>query len=946
MSGLLEREREVARIAALLAAAKRGNGSSVHVEGPAGIGKTSLLGTTVEVARAIGYAVLTASGGELEVEFPYGVVRQLFLPVLERPDASSLLSGVAAPAKAVLSRSRVSRVARTSSSGAFEVLDALFWLTANLAATQPLIFVVDDTHWCDGPSLRFLLYVSRRLAGLPVVLVSARRPGERGGDESLLAHLATEGSPDVLRPEGLSVGAVAAMLHTALGETPNPSFTAAVHSATGGNPFLVVEVAASLRNEGIRPTRASVAGLTSIGLEGVQQSILHRLANLGPGAVALARAISVYGGNAEIGQAAELAGLVPADAIQVAEALVRVDIIRDEKRLSFVHPLVRAAIYADMATLARADGHARAARILARDRADEDTVAIHLLEAPPRGNADVVAHLLAAARQAASQGATDVAGSYLRRALAEPPPPAQLGVILRELGTAELAAGKPGAAAERLAAAAAETTDLKSQISIVLMRRHALVLADRIAEAVPIVDQVANDADTAATRDLLEGAAVGAGQLDFQVVRGLGHRIRRLWERATDIRVTEPLALAVAASTSAFANRPLQLTTALTDRAIAMLGHAHPQSDYTVEGQIVAALFVSERYELVHELTTQWRDDARRRGSVPRFISMATMRSFAAYRTGALADAEADARDALEASRLYGHQFWVPGAVAVLLNPLIENNMFDEAEQILSDTRVQELHGNSSAWGWAALLLPARGRMRLAEGRTSLALADLLACGDRHSSDANRSPALWSWRSEAALALAALGSHERAGVLAEQELALARQLNTSRALGVALRARGLVAAGRDGLAHLTEAVNVLAGSSAILEHARALLDLGAAQRRSGRRADARTLLYHSLDRANQCGASALAARASEELLAAGARPHRSRSPGPDALTPSERRIARLAADGHSNPEIAQALFLTRRTVETHLTHAYQKLGINSRERLADVLELRTTTPPD
>jgi DNA-binding CsgD family transcriptional regulator len=255
---------------------------------------------------------------------------------------------------------------------------------------------------------------------------------------------------------------------------------------------------------------------------------------------------------------------------------------------------------------------------------------------------------------------------------------------------------------------------------------------------------------------------------------------------------------------------------------------------------------------------------------------------------------------------------------------------------------VQELHGNSSAWGWAALLLPARGRMRLAEGRTSLALADFLACGDRHSSDANRSPALWSWRSEAALALAALGSHERAGVLAEQELALARQLNTSRALGVALRARGLVAAGRDGLAHLTQAVNVLAGSSAILEHARALLDLGAALRRSGRRADARTLLYDSLDRANQCGASALAARASEELLAAGARPHRSRSTGPDALTPSERRIARLAADGHSNPEIAQALFLTRRTVETHLTHAYQKLGINSRERLADVLELRTT----
>lgn len=137
---------------------------------------------------------------------------------------------------------------------------------------------------------------------------------------------------------------------------------------------------------------------------------------------------------------------------------------------------------------------------------------------------------------------------------------------------------------KRLAAAAGEATDMASRVSIALMRRHALVLADRIAEVVPVVDQVADDADTATTRDLLEGAALGAGQLDFEVVRRLDRRIARLWERVTDVSVTEPLALAVAASTSTFANRPLELTTELTDRAIAMLGRAHPKSDYTVEG--------------------------------------------------------------------------------------------------------------------------------------------------------------------------------------------------------------------------------------------------------------------------------------------------------------------------------------------------------------------------
>ena len=944
MTGLLEREHELARIAAVLGGATSGTGCTIHVEGSAGIGKTSLLGTTAEMARASGYTVLSAAGGELEVDFPYGVVRELFLPVLARPDASSLLSGNAAPARAVLPRGAVKPVRRTNTGGAFEVLDALFRLTANLAASQPLALVIDDAHWCDGPSLRFLLYLSRRLAGLPVVLVSARRPGEPGGEDSLLDHLATVGTPDVLRPGGLTEGGVAAILRRDLGTAPDPAFIAAVHSATGGNPFLVVELATSLRGHQIQPTSASMPALTSVGLDGVQQSILHRLSNLGPGAVALARAISIYGGNVELRHAAELAELDHAEAIRLVDALVRVQILRDESRLSFVHPLVRAAIYADLPRLARADGHARAAGILARDLADADAVAAHLLEAPPGGNAAVVEHLLLAAREAAGHGATDVAASYLRRALAEPPPPAQLPVILRELGASELAAGQPNAAAERLAAAAEHRTDLASRVSIVLMRRHALVLADRIAEVVPVVDLVASDADTATTRDLLEGAALGAGQLDFEVVRNLDRRIARLWDRVSDVAVTEPLALAVAASTSAFANRRLDQTKELTDRAIAMLGRAHPQSDYTVEGQIVAALFVCERYELVDQFASQWLDDARRRGSVPRFISMATMRSYAAYRTGALAEAEADARDALEAARLYGHQFWVPAALAALLYPLTEKSMFDEAEQVLADTRVQELHGNSSAWGWAALLLPARGRMRLAEGQPALALADLLACRDRHASDANRSPALWAWRSEAALALAAIGDYDSALSLAEDELTLARQVNTSRALGVALRARGLVAAGGDSLDHLSEAVNVLSGSSAVLEHARTRVDLAAALRRRGHRADARELLYDALDQATRCGATALAERANEELLAAGARPHRSRTSGPEALTPSERRVARLAADGRSNPEIAQALFLTRRTVETHLTHAYQKLGISSRERLADALESGTESP--
>jgi DNA-binding CsgD family transcriptional regulator len=400
----------------------------------------------------------------------------------------------------------------------------------------------------------------------------------------------------------------------------------------------------------------------------------------------------------------------------------------------------------------------------------------------------------------------------------------------------------------------------------------------------------------------------------------------------------------VAAAVGAYANRPIAEIVALTERSSARLSEANPASYYSVEGQLLAALYLSEQYERLFEFAGRGLDDARRSGSLPRFISTAIARSDCAFRAGALADAEADARDALEAARLYGHHFWLPGAVAALINPLVEHGRFDEAEGVLDDTRVEERHGDSSALGWVGMLLPARGRLRAVQGRLREGLADLLACGERYESAANRSPTLWAWRSEAALALAALGDSDRARELAAEEVRLARLLAAPRALGVALRAAGLVAGGTDGLDELRESVAVLAGSAATLEHARALVDLGSALRRAGRRADARPPLREGLELAVGCGADLLVERARDELLATGAHPRRDRLRGPDALTPSERRVAKMASEGRSNPEIAQALFLTRRTVETHLTHVYQKLGIRSRGELAAALGRHALEP--
>jgi DNA-binding CsgD family transcriptional regulator len=270
----------------------------------------------------------------------------------------------------------------------------------------------------------------------------------------------------------------------------------------------------------------------------------------------------------------------------------------------------------------------------------------------------------------------------------------------------------------------------------------------------------------------------------------------------------------------------------------------------------------------------------------------------------------------------------------VLLETLAERGQSEAAEVADQRYRLAEqfptmVHGGS--------VLAARGRLRLAERRPAAALGDLLAAGDLFARLRSPSPSIAPWRSDAALAHLALGKPAEARALAAEEVTLARAFKGPRTLGVALRAAGLTDGGQRGIELLRQAVRVLEGSGARLEHARAMADLGAALRRAGQRAESREILRAALDLAHRCGALALTERARTELAAAGGRPRRLVLSGLDSLTPSERRVAQLAADGLSNRDIAQNLFITARTVEGHLTHAYQKLAITSREQLPAAL---------
>jgi DNA-binding CsgD family transcriptional regulator len=277
-----------------------------------------------------------------------------------------------------------------------------------------------------------------------------------------------------------------------------------------------------------------------------------------------------------------------------------------------------------------------------------------------------------------------------------------------------------------------------------------------------------------------------------------------------------------------------------------------------------------------------------------------------------------------------GDETWID---TVELAALIERGELERAERVVMETGLARADSKLILF---LFLIGARARVRTAQGRIREAIADLLILRERMDGRI-LTPGVVPWRSQAALALRG-DDPDEALRLGREELELAEAFGAPRALGVALRAAALTGPENERLAQLREAVAVLEGSPARLEHARALVGLGAELRRRGKRSEARRVLERGMDSAHACGATVLAEQARDELRADGARPRRLAVSGVEALTGAERRVAELAAQGLTNREIAQALVVSVATVETHLRHVFQKLDIGSRSELAERLD--------
>jgi DNA-binding CsgD family transcriptional regulator len=908
----------------------------VAVEGLPGMGKTRLVAEARSLAAAAGFEVLVARSADLEQEFAFGIVRQLFEPLLASmptEERDEVLSGTAGLAERLFGDEELTGAGAGDVS--FAVMHGLYWLAANVAARQPTAIVIDDLHWADAPSLRWLTFLGRRLEGLPLVVVLGLRPPEIAVETDLLTELVSDPTVVVIRPTALSAVAVSAMVAEHYGREPDPAFASACHVATGGNPLFAWALVDALHGEGVEPVAANAGRAREIGPEPVTRAVALRLSRLPEEARHFATAAAVLGDGAEQRDVGALAGIDDDHlATLAATSLARAALLRvTTPTVEFAHPVVRAAVYSSIEPAQRLRAHRRAAEILDTRRAEPERVAAHLDLVPPAADAFVVDTLRVAADRALVRGAPEVAVRYLRRALAEPPSAETQADTLLELGLAEQRVDV-AAAAEHLREAFTATEDPLRHARLALHLGRALFRLNRGPEAVKVFeDAIARlEGDEPELRDLLEAELINSAGFDSDVFDVTRKRLEEVDEDALTGGVGRAVVVATVRYFEARQGSGRERMAALADPAmIAALIESMPSVAISCA---VTALMYAEADAELDRFFDAVMAAARKRGELVTLSNMLCFRGLVLAQRGDLEGATQDLRESDELVEYLPSQ---QGAIyyhSYLADVLTNRGELEQAEASLAGLGLEEQVAES---GHVIFFLGARGWLRYARRDYQGAASDFRQLGRCMEAFEIRNPAVVAWRSHLALALLGCGKHDEALDLAREEVELARSWGAPRPIGVALRSRGLAEGGDEGIETLRESVAVLEGSSARLEHARSLVELGAALGRANQRTEARELLRQGLDLAVRSGAKPLVERAEQELAATGARPRRLLLSGIESLTASERRVAGFAAEGLSNKDIAQALFVTTKTVEVHLSNVYRKLGIGSRNELPEAL---------
>ncbi|MGW2960430.1 LuxR C-terminal-related transcriptional regulator [Streptomyces sp. NPDC001220] len=882
---------------------RSGTGRLVLLRGATGTGRTTVMEAVAEQAAALGLKTLHARCSPADTGISFATVLQLLGPVPEFADLA------------------VDGDERATAAGLWRVLRAY-------AEDSPLLVAVDDVHLADAPSHRWLVESARHIDRLPILLVV----GERSQYD---LDPPTPGFAHTLPPALVRTHTLAPLTPQAAGRRVRDAFPGADRAwvedcvrAAAGSPLLLRALLDDLREARHTAVPTATAALYP---GAYPAAVRWWLDSAGAATTEVARALAVLEENTgaalpEIDFTSLLAELAGADPTRVAgwlTAMTNLGLLTPgtDGRPHYPHPLLRDAVLAGVPAARRRAVHRAIAEAMLRQDAPAEAVARQLLATGPVTAPWAVPLLQDAAALALFDGRAADAVGYLRRALEEPLSDDRRQRLLTELGSLEYAAPRSSAAIPRLAEAVRLPAAPQDRVRAAVALGTALTGRGRTRKAVELLRSV--DGELNDHPDLvrtLHTATVLLSDQDQEIRQEVYRRLSETAERSPELVGSAGHALLVRHAASA------GLTSARDAMRRLRTLLAEPTDPLTEPFLVGTAATVA-----------QWADEL---DEADRLVA----RGLAGQRPDLLHpmhQALLNSRSDIAAARAdytrppVAPESVTPGnAEAHTLVALVETGRTAQAESLVAGLDLREA---PDSWELNRFLY-ARGVVRAAAGDPAAALHDFLECGRRQSAREVTSPVVTPWRTAAAECRLALGRPLEAIVLAEEELRLARVWGTPRTVGRALRVLGTATGGRRGLELTEEAVALLRGGGpAGTEPALALLALGRQLTAAGEAVRARDCLREAVAYAERLGAVRLVGLAEEMLRKGGARSPRRRT-GAASLTGSERRIAELAAEGRTNVEIAALLHLARRTVETHLTHTYRKLGIRRRAELRPALD--------
>lgn len=922
---LLEREKETAQVRDALRAAREGHSSLLLLTGPLGIGRSALLQQLPRLGTD-GVRVLSAHAAVMEHDFAFGVVRQLFDSLHTGAGGESTGRPGQEPgalASLVLSGDGRAADPEPGTVTSEAVLHGLRSLLEGLGDETPLLLLVDDLQWVDVPSLRWLVYLSKRLRGLRVVLVCTLREGDPWARGPLVREV-TGSAHRTLALTALSPDAAQIIVREQFGEPGDGAFVRACHEVSAGNPLFLRSVTAGMQVAGHRPTHDQAATARSLRPCELRERLAGCLRTQSESVKDLAAAIAVFGDHGDASLTAQLAGLDDIGLRCALRVLHQLGLVADEHVPRFTHRVVQDAVEVSLTAAQREELHSSAAALLYEGGRPAEQVATQLMAVTGAGPPWSTAVLRSAAATALRRGAPQTAVRYLRGALLERSAQDEdRARLLIDLATAERGFD-PGAC-----------------------ERH-------IAQAVPMLPHVK---DRAAAVQLTPFALFARpSDATWALVRRTAGELR---ETAEPDATTRRMALRMEARLRHYTHEDPAEVASAVERLRGM--GSDPPLDSGAERELAAVLLCSATFagrlsasvaarKAERILEREPRNRTRAHTTVPlltiTLLSADSAHSISTWLSpdeeagppaGAAGDPLLLAQRAMTHVSL-GRPVWAREQAQLALR--LMDPHWREAPSLalaavateLGDTALSEqiLKGAAADAPTGLALTSALQILQACvdaqRGLRARALKILLACGRQLDACGWHNSAVFPWRPRAIGLYERLGDPLPALVLADEEHAWAAAWGAPVVLGRALRLKGRLHGAR-GIPMLREAAEVLRESNNELELARTLVLLGS---RLGSGSDAQTALREGGELAVACGAPWLVERAETEL---GAVPARQRP----ALTKSERKVISLLGRGLTNQEIATELGVSLRAVEKHLTNSYRKIGVSGRQELGEVL---------